>query len=108
MDYYYSHHDETVALTVKQIGQPEEVVRAYLDNPRFDLNIDPMEKSVVRAWNYMNRLGLLSSKARKINIEDHINTKLYKEALDECQERYGENSQKFYEKLQAQYARNNQ
>lgn len=107
MEYYDTHHDETVVFTVQQTGMPEEVVRAYLDNPRFKLNIDPMKSAVLRAWDYMDRLGLLDNDAKKIDINDHINTYLYKQALDECQERYGSDNPAFYEKLQAQYARNN-
>ena len=107
MEYYETHHEETVALTVSQTGMPEEVIRAYLDNPRFRLNIDPMKNSVRRAWDYMDRLGLLDSSAKMIDIDDHINTNLYKQALDECQERYGKDDPGFYEALQARYARNN-
>lgn len=108
MEYYQTHHDETVAYTVKMTGQSEEYVRAYLDNPRFNLNTGPMKSSVVRAWDYMDRLGLLSPEAKKIDINEHVNTTLYKEALDECQKLYGEGNPSFYEKLQVQFAENNQ
>lgn len=107
MAYYDTHHEETVALAVKRFHQNEDYIRAYLDNPRFDLDLDPMKKAVVRAWDYMGRLGLLE-KAKQIDINDHINTDLYKAALDECQKQYGQDNPKFYEELQAQYARNNQ
>ena len=108
MSYFYNHHDETVISTGKQTGTDEEAIRAYIDNPRFDLNTDPMKKSIERAWNYMKNLGLLDESAVQINIDDHINTDLYKEALDRCQELYGADDPSFYEKMQAQYARNNQ
>ena len=105
--YYDSHHDETVALMVGETGQSEEYIRAYMDNPHCDINVDPMKSAVGRAWNYMDKLGLLSVSAEKINIDDHINTELYKEALDECQEKYGSENPKFYEKMQGQFAKNN-
>ena len=38
----------------------------------------------------------------------NINVDLYRIALDECQTQYGEENPHFYERLQAQYARNNQ
>ena len=107
MAYYDTHHEETVAMAAKLLDQDEEYVRAYLDNPRFDLNTDPMKKSVVRAWDYMDRLGLLNEEAKQIDINDHVNTDLYKAALDACQKQYGAENPKFYEKLQAQYALNN-
>ena len=107
MEYYNTHHEETVSLATGLLHRDEEYVRAYLDNPRFDLNTDPMKKSVIRAWNYMDSLGLLNDDARRIDINMHINTDLYKAALDACQEQYGDQNPKFYEKLQAQYALNN-
>jgi len=58
-------------------------------------------------WDYMDRLGLLNEVAKQINIEYHVNVDLYKSALDDCTVRYGKDNPKFYEKLQAQYARNN-
>ena len=108
MEYYDTHHEETVAITVELVGTDESYVRAYLDNPRFDLNCDPMKNSVERAWTYMDYLGLFSEEAQQIRIDDHINTDLYKEALNECQLQYGDSNPEFYERLQAQYARNNQ
>ena len=107
MAYYDTHHDEIVSLMMDVTGRDEAFLRAYLDNPRCDLNVDPMRNSVRRAWQYMDRLGLLSKEAKQINIDDHINTALYEEALDECQKKYGNENLKFYEKLQSQFARNN-
>ena len=107
MAYYKSHHEETVQLAVKLLGQNEDFVRSYLDNPRFDLNTDPMKKSVLRAWDYMDRLGLLDANAKAMDINDHINVDLYKEALDECQEKYGAEDPRFYENMQSTFARNN-
>lgn len=107
MAYYDSHHNESVELVTRMTGQDEALIRAYADNPHFELNIDPMKSVVERAWNYMDRLGLLDEEAKKINIDDHINVDLYKQALDECQEQYGEENSAFYEKMQAQYSRNN-
>ncbi len=107
MAYYDAHHDETVSLMMDITGRDEEFIKAYLNNPRCDLNVDPMRGSVRRAWQYMDRLGLLDEEAKQINIDDHINTSLYEEALDECQKKYGKENLKFYEKLQAQFVRNN-
>ena len=107
LSYYDSHHDEAVALLVNETGQSEEYIRAYLDNPHCNINVDPMKSAVDRAWDYMGDLGLLSPSASKMDIDDHINTDLYKQALDDCQDRYGSENPKFYERMQGQYARNN-
>lgn len=107
MEYYTRHHDEAITLTARQLNCAEEVVSAYINDPRFDLNTGPMKKAVERAWNYLSRLGLLNYSSSNMDIDEHINTELYREALDKCQERYGSENPAFYEKLQAQYARNN-
>ncbi len=107
MEYYNEHHEAVVKLTSEKINVDEAQVRAYLDNPRFNLNTDPMKKTVKRAWNYMDRLGLLNHVARQINIDYHVNVNLSKSALDDCTVPYGKDNPQFYEKLQAQYARNN-
>ncbi|MBQ6488888.1 MAG: ABC transporter substrate-binding protein [Solobacterium sp.] len=108
MSYYEANHEDAVNIAVKVIDQDEKVIRAYLDNPRFNLNTGPMKKSIKRAWRYMRRLGILSRESARINIDNHINVDLYKEALDECQKKYGSENPRFYEKMQAQFAKNNQ
>ena len=107
MSYYDAHHDESVALVAETLQKDEPYVRAYMDNPHFDLNIGPMKSSVVRAWDYMDKLGLLDDNARKIDINDHINIDIYKAALDECQSQYGSENPKFYERMQGQFAKYN-
>ena len=71
---------------------------------RFDINTDPMKSSVERAWDYMDRIGLLNAASKKIDIDEHINTELFKEALDTCQSKYGNDDPAFYEKMQSQYS----
>ena len=55
----------------------------------------------------MSGLGLFDAQAQQINIDDHINVTLYKQALDACQKEYGSENPKFYERMQAQFARYN-
>ena len=104
MAYYDLHHDETVAMIAELTDQQEAHIRAYIDNSHYEMNIDPMKRSVERAWNYMRDLGLFDEAAQQINIDDHINVDLYKQALDACQEQYGAENPKFYERMQAQFA----
>ena len=77
-----------------------------ISGPLLDMGYDPLH-DVKRAWDYLDRLGLLNANAKQINVNEHINTDLYKEALDECQARYGNDNPKFYEKMQAQFAKFN-
>ena len=103
-EYYESNHEESVEFLSELTGSDEAVLRAYMDNPHFDVNTDPMKASVKRAWDYMDLIGLLNTASREIDIDDHINTVLFKEALDECQSKYGEDDPGFYEKMQSQYS----
>lgn len=104
MAYYDLHHDETVEMVARLTYEEEAIIRAYIDNPHYDMNVDPMKRSVERAWNYMRDMGLFSKEAEQIDIDDHINVELYKQALDACQEQYGSENPKFYERMQAQFA----
>ena len=107
MAYYDAHHEETVKMMSNELGMDEEIIRAYMDNPRFELNTDPMKKSVERAWNYIKQLQPMDQDISRIRIDDHINVDIYKAALDECHRQYGAENQKFYERLQAQFSKNN-
>ena len=104
MQYYESNHEESVSFICEVTGQDEEVLRSHMDNPHFDINTDPMKTSVERAWDYLIRTGIFSSEANNIDLDEHINTELYKEALDECQSKYGNDAPKFYEKMQSLYS----
>lgn len=103
-EYYENHHDESVTFISETTGLDPEVQRAHMDNPHFEINTDPMKTSILRAWGYLCRVGIISESARDLDIEEHINTELYKEALDDCQARYGKEDSKFYEKMQSTYS----
>lgn len=105
--YYEENHEEVVSIVCDLVEADEDFVRAYMDNEHYNLNIDPMKSSVVRAWGYMDGLGLLDDGADEIDIADHINVDLYKAALDECQEQYGDENPDFYEEMQTQYSEYN-
>ena len=99
--WYESNKDETVQLVVDQTGSTEEFVRAYMDNEHYNLNLDPYRTSVERAWEWMKEMGLFDDVdgAEDINIKDHIDVAMYKEALDACTEAYGADDQAFYDKM---------
>ena len=103
--YYESNHEEAVKFISEITGQDAEVLRCHMDNPHFDINTDPMRTSVERAWDYLIKIGIFSADVKKIDIDEHINTELFKEALDECQSKYGKEEPKFYEKMQSQYSK---
>ena len=90
-------------ITAKQIGEELDFVKAFMLNPDYALNVDPAKKSVIRAWNYMDKLGCFTNDISGINIEDHINTEIYKSALDECVEQYHDENPEFWDKMVALY-----
>ena len=96
--YYEANKDEAVKLHAAKINATEEYVAAYmLDDEHYFVNVDPLKNSVVRAWNILDKTGFLDEKAKTIDINNHINTTLYEEALAEATEKYGSEAPAFYE-----------
>ena len=104
--WYEANKKDAVAMHAKRIGQEEDYVAAYmLDDEHYFVNVDPLKNSVVRAWNILDKTGYLGDDC-KINIEDHINTKLYEEALAEATKSYGDEAPEFYEAQQKFFEEN--
>ena len=98
--YYESHKDEAIELTAKKINATPEFVAAYMNNPHYFVSVDPLRNQVKRAWGILEKTGFLDENAKNINIDDHINTSLYEEALKEAKEKYGAGNEAFYEKME--------
>ncbi len=97
--WYESNKDETAVLVAEQTGSTEEFVHAYMDNEHYRLNLDPYKSSVERAWDWMMEMGLFDEGAEDIDIDDHINTSIYENALATVvSEHYDEDSE-FYDKM---------
>ncbi len=98
--YYESNKEEAVKLHAAKIKATEEYVAAYmLDDEHYFVSVDPLKNSVKRAWDILDKTGFLDEKAKEINIDDHINTKLYEEALGEAAEAYGGEASEFYQNM---------
>lgn len=107
LEYYQDHKDEAIVTTAKASDLPEEVVACYVNNEHYNMNLDPFQKSIQRAWRYLGAIDFLSDEAEEIDINDHINTSLYKEALDECVEKYGKEDPEFYDEQMKIFEENN-
>lgn len=106
-EYYENHRDEAAKLHAQAINADVEYVNAYMQDEHYRVHVDPLKKSVNRAWNILDKTGFLNEKAKNININDHIDVDLYSEALKEVMaEHYNENP-KFYDGLKAFYQENN-
>lgn len=101
--YYESHHDECVDLMAEYMGVDKEYVSAYMDNEHFRISCDPLKNEVVKDWGVLDKTGFLDEKAKEINIEDHIATDIYKEALDEACKEYRDEDPEFWDKMQSFY-----
>ncbi len=105
--YYEKNKDEAVKLHAKKIEATEEYVAAYmLDDEHYFISVDPLKNSVERAWDILDKTGFLDEKAKEIDIDDHINTTLYEEALAEATEMYGDEDPEFYEEAKTFFEEN--
>ena len=104
--YYEANKEEAAELMAADIGTDVDYVEAYMFNDHYLVHVDPLKNSVVRAWGILDKTGFLSENAQDINIEDHINTDIYEEALAECIAEYGDEDPEFYESLQTFYDEN--
>lgn len=105
--YYESNKEKVVAMMAKELGTSEEYVAAYMLNEDYRIHIDPARKPVLRAWEILGNTGFLDEKAKTINIEQHINTELYKKALDEVIAKHRDENPEFYDKMLAYYMEQN-
>lgn len=103
---YEANKEEAVKLMAKKIEASEEYVAAYMLNDHYTVSVDPLKNSVIRAWGILDKTGFLSETAKNINIEDHINTDLYEQALAEAKAEYGSENPDFYAGLESFYAEN--
>lgn len=105
--YYENNKEEAIALQAKNIDTSEEYVEAYMNDEHYFVHADPIKNSVVRAWNILDATGFLSENAKNIRIEDHVNTELYKEAMEEVIAEYGDEDPEFYNGLRTFFEENN-
>ncbi|ETP73032.1 ABC-type nitrate/sulfonate/bicarbonate transport system, periplasmic component [Lachnospiraceae bacterium JC7] len=106
--WYLSHKEECVKILAKEIDADEDYVASYLLNENYISSVDPCKKAVLKTWDAMISMGLIDKdEAAKINIEDHINTELYKEALDECVQEFHDEDPEFYDGRIAFFEENN-
>ncbi len=96
-----------VPVLAKAINADNDYVSAYLLNDYLKIHVDPLSSSIVRAWDILDKTGFLDANAKNINIEDHINTSIYAEALAECEAEYGALFPEFYKAMNEFYAANN-
>ena len=72
--------DRVVRLTMKELDMSEPLVRSFVQSPHMKYETDPYKNSAITMWNKMQSFGYIKDPG--ININDHLNTAIYKSALD--------------------------
>lgn len=105
--YFEANKEECVSVLAEELNASEDYVAAYLLNENYVPNLDPVKDAVIQTWEIMGATGFLPDGAENINIEDHINTELYKEALDEAIEEHYNEYPEIFDEMEAFYAEHN-
>ncbi len=106
--YYEANKEEAVNIHAESIGATKEYVEAFMLNENYVVSPDPLKNPVIRAWGILDKTGFLNENAKEIDILDHINTDLYKAALDEVMAKHGSEDPEFYDRLLKFYEEQNQ
>lgn len=106
--YFESHKKEAVSILAKDINAPEEFVAAYLLNENYVPHVGQVKDEIIKTWNIMMATGFLPDTAKDINIEDHINTSLYKAALDNVIAEHHDEYPEIYDAMLAFYKEHNE
>ncbi|OUO95122.1 ABC transporter substrate-binding protein [Cloacibacillus sp. An23] len=107
--YYEKNKKEVVKWMAEEIGANEDYVASYMLNEHYRINADPIKDRVIDAWNVLDKTGFLSENAKNIKITDHIDTALYKAALDElmADEKIYSQDKEFYDRQLKFFEENN-
>ena len=97
-----SNPELAVRLTVEHTDLSQEYVEGFELDPHWMVNLDPHWKGVSTSADVLGAVGVIQPITHE-QLAEHFNCSLYKQALDECQEKYGDENPEFYEKYQASY-----
>lgn len=79
-DYIKTNPDESVADVQKYVDFDKTVISDSIFSEHFNYSPDPNKKAIEQWWNLLNTIGYINSEE---SIEQHIDTSVYKQALDE-------------------------
>ncbi|MDD1761226.1 MAG: ABC transporter substrate-binding protein [Methanothrix sp.] len=78
-DYIKTNPDESVEDVQKYVDFDKTVIADSIFSEHFNFSPDPNKKAIEEWWEMMNTIGFISSDE---DIDEHIDTSIYKEALD--------------------------
>jgi NitT/TauT family transport system substrate-binding protein len=101
--FYKTNPDETVKVYTKALKIDEDIIRreTYIDKVA-DSNPDPLRKGILDFWQNIKDAGYIT---QDYPLDKHINTSLYKEALDAVIKK--EPKDKIYKEMLSYYKKNN-
>lgn len=102
-EFYENNKEEAAQILAEDLSVDYDYTAAFVTSDHFTVNVDPYKKNVLRAWDWLGRLGIFSEAYETIDIDSHIDTSIYKEALDEAMDEYYEDDPDFYDKQQEIY-----
>lgn len=101
-DFYINHQEETLDAASKYVKLDRELLRKATYSGHIHSIPDPDKKGFVAFWEAMKAAGYIQS---DIDISKHVNTEIYKTALDQLIQREPQNAT--YQKLATDYTVNN-
>lgn len=102
-EYMQGHMDEVSDLVVENLDITKETADSFIHSPHMKYDSDPYTKSVEKMWNKMGQFGYLTGNT--INLKDHMNSDIYREALESLIRDYPD-CQFFKDKMK-QFTQNN-
>jgi NitT/TauT family transport system substrate-binding protein len=101
--FYKTNPDETVKIYTKALKIDEDIIRneTYVTKVA-ESNPDPLRKGILDFWQHVRDAGYIT---QDYNIDQHINTTIYKQALDTVVKR--EPKDKIYQQMLTFYKKNN-
>ena len=101
--YYEANKEECPAILAGIQNVDVAVTEAFMLKEHYKPTLDPLRNGIVRAWNILDATGFLDENAKNIDINDHINTDLYEQAMAEYIELYGAEDPAFCQRIQDFY-----
>lgn len=102
-DFYMNNQAETLDILSKYVKLDKELLKKATYSGHIQSIPDPDKKRFVAFWEAMKAAGYIQS---DIDITKHVNTDIYKTALDQLKQREPQNAT--YQKLAKDYVINNQ
>jgi NitT/TauT family transport system substrate-binding protein len=95
--------DKVVDLTVKNLDMSPETAKSFIKSKHMKYETDPYKNSIVKMWEKMKSFDYIPN--NEIKVEDHINTSIYKAALDSLIKDYPDSD--FFKKKLEMFNENN-